>query len=65
MIIEYVYAHEPNKVKTYDTEKSFQKLPRLWFRRGMTLEQWNEQELHRMKKNKEKGVILRYEIKKQ
>lgn len=64
MIIEYAYVREPNKVKTYDTEKSFQKLPSLWVSRYLTLEKWNDQELQRMEKNKQKGIILRYEIKK-
>lgn len=61
MIIEYVHKSNPNRVKTCDTQKSLMNSPPFG---AIPLEEWNRQELERMERDKQKGLILRYEIKK-
>lgn len=61
MIIEYVHKSNPNRVKTYDTQKSLMNSPPFG---AIPLEEWNRQGLERMERDKQKGLILRYEIKK-
>ena len=58
MKIKYIHFSEPNKEKVYDTEKSLKNNPVI----SMNQEEWDKHELERMKKDKERGHILSYEI---
>lgn len=58
MRIKYVHFSEPNKEKIYDTVKSLKNNPFI----KKTQEEFDQFELEKMRKDKERGHILSYEV---
>lgn len=62
MVIHYVHISDPKKVKVYYPHRSFEKLKQTGFYHGQTLEEWAEHEKEKFKQDKEKGIIIYYQI---
>lgn len=61
MIVNYVHIADPTTIRTYDTEKALRNNPFI----DMSQKSFDEMELQRLLKDKEKGVILSYNIEKE
>ena len=60
MKVRYVHSSEPEKVKIYDTDKSYDN--NLFVTASKTRKQWVEEELGRFERDKQKGLVLEYEV---
>lgn len=64
MLIRYIHAASPKQEKIHNTQKAFRNSS--WFFRGInaniTQEEYDAQELAHMEQDKQRGVILSYEI---
>lgn len=61
MIVNYVHIADPTTIRTYDTEKALRNNPFI----DMSQQDFDEMELHRLLKDKKKGIILSYSIEKE
>ena len=58
MKIKYVHSSEPNVEKMYDTVKALKNNPFI----TLSQKEFDEFELQKIKRDKEYGTVLRYEI---
>ena len=61
MIIKYIHSSEPEKEKTYDTEKVYNN-PSNGPRVFNTQEEFDAFELKHFAEDKERGIIISYEV---
>lgn len=61
MKIKYIDVSEPDKVKVYDSDLSYEN-NMIQSRRGISADEWAAEGLGRFEKDKENGVILDFEV---
>lgn len=61
MKIIYVHASAPGIEKTYYTEKAFKNLPAI-FKQGNSQDTFDAQELIRLERDAQRGLILSYNV---
>ena len=62
MKIKYLHIDDASLHRVYDTEHSLRKLKQTCFYAGQTQEEYDEQELRKFAADKERGIILEYEV---
>lgn len=62
MFIMYWHISDPDNSKIYNTENSLCQLKHSCFYAGQTQEEFDAQELARFEADRERGIILKYEI---
>ena len=63
MLIEYIWAEDPNQTKVYDTKKAYLRMsmsPVLRYEGSQ--EEFDKSELSKLQRDKENGRILDYKI---
>lgn len=58
MKIKYIHSSDPKKVRIYDTKIALKNNPFI----KMPQEEFDKMEIENMKRNKEEGCVLSYEI---
>jgi hypothetical protein len=58
MVIKYIHISNPEVEKFYDTERAFQNPPRIY----KTQQEFDEFELKHFAEDKERGIVISYEI---